>query len=493
MPTDKRLQSLSKLLVGISVPSIHKDKLVEGLSLDSRKVKKGYLFFAINGEKNNGSNFIGEAIKNGAIFILTDQESASITSNIVYLANLSKEIGLISSRFYGNPSSSLELFCATGTNGKTSYVELTSNIARKLGIKSGYISTINYSTNENKLFASSLTTPDPINLNAQLSKMVTEGCKLGAIEASSHGLVQNRLSGIKINMAVLTSFSHDHLDYHETLENYALAKRSLFVDLDVEIGLINIDSNFGYNLYKELKDIGKKIYSISKKREADFKVIFKKNSFNYTELELISIIGNINFKVNTFSKMIAFNSALALSSLGLKGIPLKNIAGVMSQLIFPEGRMELIKINKVSSCIVDFAHTPDALLQSLQEIKESIKGELWCLFGCGGNRDVEKRTIMGSIAEELSDRVILTNDNPREEAPMTIIKDILSGMVNPSLAVIEEDREKAIYLCVKEIYSSKKPINLLIAGKGHEKHQLIGNKYFKFNDKQVVLSTLKIL
>ena len=483
-------KSLNTLLQKINLPSYIKETLVYGLSLDTRNIRKDEIFFALKGQNFDGNNYIDDAIKKGALIVLSDNPNLENNRQVFYYPDLLKEIANISSIFYDHPSQKLDIFCATGTNGKTSFVESLSQISQNLGIKCGFVSTISTSVGKQELVDSILTTPNSINLNRVLSESLSNNCKIAAIEASSHGIVQKRLEGIKIKVAVLTSFSQDHLDYHKTIAAYEAAKQSFFFDNDIESSLINIDSDFGARLYTSLKLSKKLVYSISIHKESDFKISFTRKNLQNIYVTIDSPFGSINFYVNTFSKMMASNVAIAVASFLITGVPLDVLANKIQDVFLPKGRMELVKINKNSYCIIDFAHTPEALSKSILEIKQSFSGKLWCIFGCGGDRDQKKRSLMGKIAEDFSDFVVLTNDNPRFESPKAIIANILEGMEKPELVFIQEDRYKAINFCLKKIISQKDPINLLIAGKGHEDFQLVNGSSINFNDKKVVLNLL---
>ena len=486
----KNYHKLGIILPKLSLPADLEELKVTGLNIDSREIKPGNIFIALNGEKDDGNHYIKEALDNGAILVLTDNLSIQNKVKVFFYPNLSREVGIIASFFYGQPSNQLDIFCVTGTNGKTSYVESLSQMLNKIGVKNGYLSTIKASLNGNKLYNSKLTTPDPVFLQKMFHQFVLSDCKIAAIEASSHGIIQNRISGTKIKVAVLSSFSQDHLDYHKTIESYEEAKKSLFLRESIENYLINIDSNFGERLYQELKISNKKVYSISTSKDAEFRIKFIQKPISKLTVEMETPFGYINFRLNTFSEMMALNISLAMASLTLIDIPLAKLSEVAEDISLSEGRMEVIEINKSSRCIIDYAHTPDALFRALKEIKNNFPGKVWCLFGCGGQRDKLKRSLMGKIAEELSDHIILTNDNPRYEAPRDIINEILVGMENVNSLHIEEDRKLAIEYGLKEIISSDEPISLLIAGKGHEDFQLIDGKSIPLKDRNIVLDSL---
>ena len=439
---------------------------ISSLHLDSREVKEGGVFFAVQGTNQNGKDFIEEAKLKGAKLIIS--EDLVENSDVIHSANLKELLGKFTSRFYSNPSKELTTFCATGTNGKTTAVESYSSLCRSLGKKCGYLSTVRKSIDGITVEEPSpLTTPDVISLNTSLSEMLLNGASHAALEASSHGLDQGRLSGLSIDYAVLTSFSQDHLDYHKSIESYAKAKSILFKDLNPKNSIVQIDSEFGRNLHHDL--------------------LKKENSL---QISLKSPYGVSEFDLNTVSRFIVSNVICSMVALNLEGIEIDRIAECASNITFPPGRMEGINIGK-DICYIDYAHTPEALKQSLREIKNFHGGEIWCIFGCGGNRDKEKRPIMGQIAEHYSDYVVLTDDNPRNEDSKEIIKEILQGTSKPSNIKVISNRREAIKFALDGMSKRKKMNVLLLAGKGHEGYQIIGSTKNRFDDKETLISLAK--
>ncbi len=461
---------------------------ISSLHLDSREVKKGGLFIAIKGKDLNGKDFIEEAKSKGASFIISEELVKD--SNVVHYKNIKQLLGKFASRFYSFPSHELTTFCATGTNGKTTSVEAYSRICRNLGKQCGYLSTIGKSI-DGKIVSepSALTTPDVITLNKSLSEMLINGATHAAFEASSHGLYQSRLSGISIDYAVLTSFSQDHLDYHKSIEEYGKAKAILFKQLQPKNSFIQIDSGFGSKLYEELLKEKSKAFSISIKKESDFSASFKKNNHSL-EVSLKSPYGKTEFNLSTISRYIASNVICSMAALSVQGINIDKIAESASNISFPKGRLESIPIGK-DICYIDYAHTPEALKHSLKEIRYFHEGEIWCVFGCGGNRDKEKRPIMGKIAENYSDYVVITDDNPRNEASNVIINDILEGTTKSKNIKSISNRKDAIQFTLGEMAKRKNTNIMLLAGKGHEDYQIIGSKRNSFDDKETLISLTK--
>lgn len=458
---------------------------VRALCLDSRKVDCGDIFFALKGNNKDGKDFISEAKEKGAKLILTEEDIKD--GGVIQVNNLRNYMGEVASRFYGEPSKDLNTICVTGTNGKTSCVESLAKLAYKTGSNCGYLSTIGVSLDGiNVIRDSVLTTPDSIELQKTFLEVRESGSKFVALEASSHGLEQKRLGGTLVKTAILTSFSHDHLDYHLSLEDYENSKLSLFRDLNPEISIIQIDSDCGKKIHAELSNNNKTVYSISNKQNADFKYSFTRSYENKLDIELTSIAGNFSFSLNTLSSVLASNVICSLAALILNGLDAQSLIENVKNLELPKGRMDLVKLNNNNYCCVDYAHTPDALESALKELKESFEGKLWCVFGCGGDRDTLKRSLMGSIAEKYSDKIVLTNDNPRTEDENLIFKEILSGIKEPKKVVSLADRKEAILYSLNSADQTDSRNIVLIAGKGHETYQEINNKKLLFNDKVVI-------
>ena len=461
---------------------------VSSLHLDSREVKDGGVFFAVKGINQNGMDFIQEAKSKGAKLIISEELVED--SSVIHCSNLKKLLGKFTSRFYSNPSEELTTFCVTGTNGKTTAVEAYSSMCSSLGKKCGYLSTVGKSIDGVKVKDPyALTTPDIISLNTSLYEMLLNGATHAAFEASSHGLDQGRLSGVSVDYAVLTSFSQDHLDYHKSIESYAKAKSILFKDLNPMTSIVQIDSEFGRNLYQDLLNEGAEVFSISLEKESDYLASFRKNK-NSLEVSLKSPYGVSEFELNTVSRFIASNVICAMVALNLEGIKIDKIAECASNIAFPAGRMESINIGK-DICYVDYAHTPEALKHSLKELKNFHGGEIWCIFGRGGNRDKQKRPIMGQIAEHYSDHVVITDDNPRNEDSKKIIKEILKGTKKSKKIKVISNRREAIKFVLDEMSKRKKMNVLLLAGKGHEDYQIIGSRKNRFDDKETLISLAK--
>jgi len=476
MKTNQFLQELvnQKNFKEIDINNIH---------LDSRDVSEGDLFFAIKGNKMDGNDFIANALEKGASLVISDSNKHE-RKDILYFEELRKYLGIFASRFYGNPSSELKTICVTGTNGKTTCVEAFSALSNLLGEKCAFMSTINSSNDGEGIERSQLTTPDAITIQRNMHSALGNNSKYMAMEASSHGLDQNRLSGIDIDFAILTSFSHDHLDYHGSLESYGITKEKLFLNLNPKKSLICIDSLFGEDLYEKAIKINPHTYSVSIEQPADFQASFEYLS-NGLKVKLKALDQELTFELKTVSRYLASNVICAIAVLIIEGIDLELISSFTQKIGFPTGRLQKIKKDNIT-VYIDYAHTPEALENALVELKRFHNYPVWCLFGCGGDRDKEKRSLMGRAAEEFSEKVILTSDNPRSEDKDQIINDILDGISKKDQIIIESDREKAIEIALSALKNEKKEGVLLIAGKGHETYQEIDGNFYEFNDAEVV-------
>lgn len=461
---------------------------ITAISFDSRKIEKDSLFIAIKGTQSDGHKYIEDTIAKGAIAILCEELPLNINPRITYIKvdNTSSSLGIVASNFYDNPSEKLKLVGVTGTNGKTTTVTLLFSLFRKLGYKTGLLSTVKNQIN-NEIIPSTHTTPDAIQLNALLQKMVQEGCTHCFMEVSSHSVVQGRINGLRFTGAVFTNITRDHLDYHKTFDEYIKAKKGFFDMLSYDaFALTNRDDANGDIMLQNTK-ASKKSYSL--RSMADFKCKVIENQFSGLHL-------NIDNN-EVWSKLIGSFNAYNLLAVYATAILLKedktNILTTISTLTSVEGRFQYIRTNNGVIGIIDYAHTPDALTNVLKTIADirTRNEQVITVVGCGGDRDTGKRPIMAKIACDMSDRVIITSDNPRSEEPEAIIKEMQKGVdgVNRKKTLSITDREEAI----KTACSLAKPGDIiLVAGKGHEKYQEVKGVKHPFDDMEVLKENLKL-
>lgn len=461
---------------------------VQGIAFDSREVAKDFVFVAVSGTRQDGHNYIEQAIDQGAIAVVCENMPDNMRQNITYIGvhDSTEALGIMASNFYDNPASKLKLVAVTGTNGKTTCVSLLFDLFRKLGYNTGLLSTIQNQIN-NELLDATLTTPDAISLNRILYRMVERGCTHCFMEASSHAIVQKRIAGLQFAGAVFTNISHDHLDYHKTFENYINAKKKLFDALNTTaFALANVDDKRGLVMLQNTKAV-KKTFAL--RTHADFNAKVLSNTLHGLEIEINNkpVWFQLNGRFNAYNILAVYATAYML------GEDKDKVLTVLSALKPAKGRFEKIISKKGIVGIVDYAHTPDALQNVLETIKEirTRNEKLITIVGCGGNRDKEKRPLMGKVATNYSDLVILTSDNPRDEEPEAIINDMKKG-VEPldfkKVFTIPERSEAIQEACSK---AGKGDI-ILIAGKGHENYQEVKGKRHHFDDMELLIENFKI-
>jgi len=487
------MKLLKEILTDEKIIYGNQETVIEGITNNSKKVEKNYAFFAIKGTSVDGHNFIDEAIKNGAsvIFIEDEKYIESLKGKnitVVLTDNGRKSLALASNRFYDNPSEKLKVIAITGTNGKTTTSNLLAQYYEMAGYKVGVIGTINYRVGD-EILSSGHTTPDPVEWFKTLKVMKDKGADVVVAEVSSHAADQYRVYSTKFHGGIFTNLTQDHLDYHQTMENYFLAKRRIFEQIDEfnkeAIYSINVDDEYGRRILDYLKNHLKvnddKIITYGKTSE-DFKILDYRLSLFETEFsyKYKDTLSKIKTKLRGVFNI--YNLSATVSFLIKDGFDLKFLEEKALHLKPIKGRFEVIE-GQGFIVVIDYAHTPDALeniLKSLNEIKEN---RIIAVFGAGGNRDKTKRPLMGETAEKLSDIVILTSDNPRNEDPLSIIEDILDGIKDKDKVITIVDRKQAIE---KAISLAKEKDIILIAGKGHENYQIIGDKILHFDDAEVV-------
>ena len=467
---------------------------VKNITSDSRQVQPGSLFLAYPGEKTDGRNFIDDAIKNGAVAILWDPKDFTWRPHWKIenapIKDLRQQVSRIADQFYGKPSDKLWTIGVTGTNGKTSISQWLSQCFNFLLRKTAAIGTLgngfpSANGEPNQLSSTLNTTPDAIVLQALLADYLKQNAEIVAMEVSSHGLDQGRVNGVHFDVAVLSNLTRDHLDYHGSHEKYAAAKRRLFVASDLKIAVLNVDDEFGKKIEQELTALGvaTMTYGIGEGDVRASRIHFEHNYFSFM---VTTPHGQGEVKANLLGQFNVYNVLAVLATLLVSKVSLADAITAIAQIESASGRMQQMGGGEVPLVVVDYAHTPDALKNVLTTLRAQTATKLTCVFGCGGNRDAGKRALMGKVASDIADAVVVTSDNPRNENPMAIIQDILDGM-HGNYAV-EEDRAKAIAIAI----SSAKPSDtILIAGKGHEDYQEIANEKLHFSDVEQAQKALK--
>ena len=458
------------------------DRIISGISENSLEIKKNNLFFAVKGNILDGHQFIEDAISKGCTVVVCTDFPVELNDNITYIKveNIRKSISIISLNFYNNPSDKIKVITVTGTNGKTSVVYFLYQFFRNMNLKVGMLSTIENRINDTVL-DTNLTTPSAITVNSLLNDMVLSGCEYCIMEVSSHAIDQDRIYGLIIDIAILTNISHDHLDYHKSFLNYLNVKKKLFDGLNKKtFAVINSDDNNSNYL---VQNCNAKIFRYGLKSISDFKGKIIQNDILGLSLELDSKL--IDF--NIIGEFNAYNILAVYSVLKILNFESESMFKTLSKINPPDGRFEIIKGNKNVIGIVDYAHTPDALLNVLKTIKKIKQNrKVITVVGAGGERDKTKRPIMGKIASELSDFVIITSDNPRFENAMDIISDIEMGIINDRYKILINREDAIQYACEYCKYDEI----ILLAGKGHEKYQIINDIYHDFNDLKILKNKL---
>ena len=493
---------LNDLLDGYFSDEKLKEITVKGLSLDSRNVQDGYLFIAISGETVNGVEFINSAIEQGAVAVLWEMNpevdaiqinwrKASNDRNvpIIAIAGLSQLVGMLADKFYRHPSSHISICGVTGTNGKTSCADFIAQMM-SVDMPCGLMGTLGKGLYPD-LQETGYTTPDAVTCHQWLADIKSKNAKYAVMEVSSHALIQGRVNGIRFNSAIFTNLSHDHLDFHGDMESYANAKSKLFDFPELSNAIINVDDEAGRNIADGLsKNIRCIRYGLDNTFQPGVYGYNVKLDQNGLSMNVKTPWGEGHLTSPVMGYFNASNLLAVLSVMLLQDIEFNEALVRFKTIKSVSGRMQRFGGIDTPLVIVDFAHTPDALEQVLTSLRQHTQHHLWCVFGCGGDRDKGKRPLMGSVAENKSDFIVLTNDNPRKEVAEKIIEDIKAGMENFDHVTVEKDRHAAIRFALSQ---AKIGDVVLIAGKGHENYQLIGDKKFPFNDVEEVKQQLEVL
>lgn len=482
-------KTLSEICINLGIDSLQSQTLtIKNLRLDSREIKPGDAFIALHGQQQDGHQYIEQAIKNGAALIIAERQRDSSVPLLV-VPHLKKKLAHLAAYFYDHPSHHLQIHAVTGTNGKTSCCQFISQAFNLLAKPCAYMGTLGVSFGD-KHWPLLNTTPDPVTLQRILRELLEAGAKYIALEASSIALVEGRLQETKIHTAIFTNLTLDHLDYHNTMKAYADAKRILFAWPGLQQAVINMDDAFGRELSAEFSQAYPCLtYAVQLNSNALLRVEHWQALTQGLQMQ-ISYAGEK--KTLASSLLGEFNVSNLLATLAVllqQQISFEQAVKILQQLKGVPGRLQCLGGENLPQVVIDYAHTPDALRNALLALRQHSQGKLVCVFGCGGNRDKSKRPLMGSLAVELADEIVVTSDNPRYEDPATIIEEILAGIVERKKIRVIADRHEAIRVAIQ---SAAKQDIVLLAGKGHEAYQEIAGQKFPFDDyqeaKKVLLS-----
>ena len=461
------------------------DRTVESIAYDSRRVQRNGLFVALRGEKADGHEFIDSAIEKGASVIVTEREEPHPRVTSLVVENTRAALADLSANFYGHPAWKLKLAAVTGTNGKTTTTFLIKHICEKAGLRCGLVGTVRYEIGE-RILPAIRTTPESLDLQELLAQIVNAGCRAAAMEVSSHALAQDRTRGLEWNVAVFTNLTQDHLDFHGTMESYFDSKAKLFARLGSQekkrkpVAIVNIDDRYGEQLLKKI-DQRVAVVTYGRSVRADFRASNYRVEFSGTSYQLDAHGKSYLVRVPLIGGFNVANSVAALAAANALGISLRDAVLSLGKSPQVPGRLELVPAKRQFQVFVDYAHTPDALRNVLNTLRELEPHRLIVVFGCGGNRDREKRPLMGEIVDRHADYAIVTSDNPRKEDPDAIIVEIEKGFRSSRYEKMV-DRTQAID---RAITLAQPRDIVLIAGKGHENYQEFADHTVPFDDIQV--------
>ena len=487
------------------------DVAVTGLSADSRSLQSGEAFVALPGETSHGVDYLTDIESRASVVLLDsdDRRSENLSTLLptVRIQKLSEKLGDLVSHFHGDPSHDIPICGVTGTDGKTSVSQFVAGILQAMGRPTGFIGTVGWGLGD-ALESNPLTTPSMVDLHRMLAELRRQGAEFIVMEVSSHALVQGRVKGVWFDVAALTNLGRDHLDYHKTEANYRAAKKKLFEWDGLAAVVVNLDDELGRQLFTECQTGGNAVcgYTIEESdKSGDFEN--DSNAGPGSSLEsvlrasdVVSADQGVSFKLHSgaeqwpvkTSLLGRFNVSNLLAAIGIVrafGEDLNTAVATLEKLVCVPGRMEAFRKSAMPTLVVDFAHTPQALDSALNTVREHCAGRLWVVFGCGGDRDRGKRSEMGAVAMSCADQIIVTDDNPRSESSSEIITEILSGIPDfpTSRVVVEADRKAAIKLAFENADADDW---ILIAGKGHEDYQLVGDQRLPFSDREIARELL---
>ncbi len=467
------------------------DRVVEGITYDSRRVQRNFLFVALRGEKSDGHQFIEQAVEKGSSVIVTEQEIQQPRATCVVVENTRHALADLGAAFYKRPMRRLKLAAVTGTNGKTTTTFLLKHICEKAGLRCGLLGTVRYEIGD-RVLPAIRTTPESLDIQELLAQIADAGCKAAAMEVSSHALAQNRTRGLEWDVAVFTNLTQDHLDFHGTMENYFEAKTQLFTGLANQktktnpVAVINIDDRYGAQLVDRL-DKKTSVVTYGMSARADFRASNYHAEFAGTSYQLDARGKSYLVRVPLIGRFNVANSMAALAATCSLGINLREAILSLSRSPQVPGRLEAVPAKRQFQVYVDYAHTDDALLNVLKTLRELSPRRLIVVFGCGGDRDRQKRPLMGRVADQNADYGIITSDNPRKEDPDAIIAEVEKGFRSDHYEKIP-DRAQAI---ARAIELAQPRDIVLIAGKGHEAYQEFADHTVPFDDIQVARHALE--
>lgn len=489
MPPSVVVCRLPELVAGFATGAA--DVAVTDLALDSRQVRAGSLFLACRGTRQHGLDFLPQALANGAAALLWEPAPGVTPPAVgipsVPVEGLSRRVGEIAARFFGHPSRSLHAVGITGTDGKTSTAWLVAQALDALGEPCLYVGTLG-SGRVGALAPGDHTTPDPVYLQRRLQQARADGLRAVAMEVSSHALDQARVAGVEFHTAVLTNVGRDHLDYHGTLENYAAAKKKLFAGYGAQGLVLNRDDAAGAAWSRELAGTSSRltVYGLDGDAPTARHVIGRSLQLRASGIafEATTHAGTARLDSRLLGRFNAYNLLAALAALLDRGVSLAQAAGALSAAPTVPGRIEAFRGPQAAPLVVvDYAHTPQALAQVLHAVRAHCRATMWCVFGCGGDRDRGKRPLMAAAAAQHADRVIVTDDNPRSEDPAAIVREIQAGFPKGFSAPVVHDRAQAIESAVRQAGVNDV---VVVAGKGHEDYQLYGSERRSFSDRAFV-------
>lgn len=487
--------TLGNLLQGYAEWSYGGEAFVKGLSLDSRKCCSGSVYFAVPGLQTHGLNYVEQAIENGAIAVVVDNLDPMLQPSLktqieasvpcVTINALASVMGEIAARFYKTNEGDCKIVGVTGTDGKTSVTYFIARLLNQRENTAAILGTTGWGFPDH-LTVSELTTPDVFSVHEKISALKSLGARYVCMEVSSHALDQGRVNGIAFHTAVFTNLARDHLDYHKTIDNYAAAKRKLFEFESLCAVVLNIDDAFGSQLLQSLT--GVRCISYGAAGTAEYRL----SDLQYSPqgLDLLATVpaGSFSLKTQLIGAFNAHNLLAAWAVVECLGVKIADPEGAMHKLQAVVGRMECFKEENKPTIVVDYAHTPQALESAINSVATHCDGKVWCVFGCGGDRDKGKRAEMGRVAANHADYVIVTNDNPRSETPERIVEDIKAGIPDAAVSFTILDRTSAIRHAILHAATNDW---VLVAGKGHEDYQLFAGERTQYSDRDTVVALLQ--